>query len=58
MIQKTEKIKDTKHLVGSLPTIRYLDPEFVYIATNNARCPTAEVFVKEANMSTHIKLLD
>ena len=47
MIQKTEKIKDTKHLVGSLPTIRYLDPEFVYIATNNARCPTAEVFVKE-----------
>ena len=52
MIQKTEKIKDTKHLVGSLPTIRYLDPEFVYIATNNARCPTAEVFVKEGE---HVK---
>ena len=47
MIQKTVKIKDTKHLVGSLPTIKYLDPEFVYIATNNARCPKAEVFIKE-----------
>ena len=49
MIQKTEKIKDTKHLVGSLPTIKYLDPEFVYIATNNARCPTAEVFIHEGD---------
>ena len=47
MIQKTVKIKDTKHLVGALPTIKYLDPEFVYIATNNARCPKAEVFIKE-----------
>ena len=47
MIQKTERIKDTKHLVGSLPTIKYLDPEYVYIATNNARCPSAEVFIKE-----------
>ena len=46
MISKTERIKDTKHLVGSLPTIKYLDPKYVYIATNNARCPTAEVFVK------------
>ena len=49
MIQKTEKIKDTKHLVGALPTIKYLDPEFVYIATNNARCPKAEVFIKEGD---------
>jgi electron transport complex protein RnfC len=49
MIQKTEKIKDTKHLVGALPTIKYLDPEYVYIATNNARCPTAEVFIKEGD---------
>ena len=46
MISKTERIKDTKNLVGSLPTIKYLDPEYVYIATNNARCPTAEVFIK------------
>ena len=49
MIQKTERIKDTKHLVGSLPTIKYLDPEYVYIATNNARCPTAEVFIHEGD---------
>ena len=49
MIQKTEKIKDTKHLVGALPTIKYLDPEYVYIATNNARCPKAEVFIKEGD---------
>ena len=49
MIQKTVKIKDTKHLVGALPTIKYLDPEYVYIATNNARCPNAEVFIKEGD---------
>lgn len=49
MIQKTVKIKDTKHLVGALPTIKYLDPEYVYIATNNARCPKAEVFIKEGD---------
>ena len=49
MIQKTEKIKDTKHLVGALPTIKYLDPEYVYIATNNARCPKAEVFIHEGD---------
>ena len=51
MISKTVYIKDTKHLVGSLPTIRYLDPEYVYIATNNARCPKAEVFI---NVGDHV----
>ena len=31
---------------NSLPTIRYVDPEYVYIAVTNARCPSAEVYVK------------
>ena len=51
MISKTNHIKDTKNLVGALPTIRYLDPEYVYIATNNARCPQAEVFI---NVGDHV----
>lgn len=47
MIAKTKKIRDTKNLTGQLPAIRYTNPPFVYIATANARCPQAEVFVKE-----------
>ena len=46
MISKTTKIHDTKKLVGSLPAIRYTDPEFLYIATANARCPKFELFIQ------------
>ena len=49
MIAKTRKIHDTKNLTGDLPAIRYTNPKYVYLATNNARCPTAEVFVKEGD---------
>lgn len=52
MIAKTKEIAAAGELTSivkatnSLPTIRYVDPEFVYMAVTNARCPQAEVYVK------------
>ena len=49
MIAKTITIKDTKKLVGSLPAIRYTNPKYIFLAMANARCPQAELFVKEGD---------
>ena len=49
MIAKTTHIKDTKKLVGSLPAMRYTEPKYLYIAMANARCPKAELFIKEGD---------
>ena len=49
MIAKTRYIKDTKNLTGVLPTIRYVEPKYIYLAVANARCPSAEVFIKEGD---------
>ena len=49
MIAKTTHINDTKKLTGSLPAIRYADPKFLYLAMANARCPKAELFIKEGD---------
>ena len=49
MISKTVQIKDIKKLVGQLPAIRYLEPEYLYLAMANARCPKAELFIKEGD---------
>ena len=49
MIAKTNHIRDTKKLVGSLPAIRYTKPKYLYIAMANARCPKAELFIKEGD---------
>ena len=49
MIAKTNHIKDTKKLVGSLPAIRYTKPKYLYLAMANARCPKAELFIKEGD---------
>lgn len=46
MIAKTRQIADIRKLTHVLPLVRYVDPEYVYIAVTNARCPQAEVFVK------------
>ena len=52
MIAKTREIAGSGELTNivkatnSLPTIRYVDPEYVYMAVTNARCPQAEVYVK------------
>ena len=49
MIAKTRYIEDTKNLTGVLPSIRYVDPKYIYLAVSNARCPTAEVYIKEGD---------
>ena len=49
MIAKTRYIKDTKNLTGVLPSIRYVEPKYIYLAVANARCPSAEVFIKEGD---------
>ena len=49
MISKTVHVKDTKNLTGALPAIRYTNPEYLYIAMANARCPKAELFIKEGD---------
>lgn len=49
MISKTVKIHDTKNLVGSLPAIRYVEPQYLYIATSNARCGKADIYIKEGD---------
>ena len=49
MIVKVNHIKDTKNLTGLLPAVRYTQPKYVYIAMGNARCPNAELFIKEGD---------
>ena len=49
MISKVRHIKDTKNLVGSLPSLRYTSPKYLYIAMGNARCPNAELYIKEGD---------
>ena len=46
MIAKTTHIKDTKNLVGSLPAIRFMKPKYLYIATANARCAKADLYIE------------
>ncbi len=46
MIRKTKEIEDIRKLTKSLPTLRYVNPEYVYIALTNARCSKAEVYKK------------
>ena len=53
MIAKTTHINDTKKLTGSLPAIRYADPKYLYLAMANARCPKAELFIKEGDHNAY-----
>lgn len=46
MIAKTKGIDDIRKLTKDLPTIRYVDPDYVYLAVANARCATADVYCK------------
>ena len=52
MIAKTREIQGVVSTT-SLPTLRYLDPEYVYLATTNARCLSADIFVK---IGDHVKI--
>lgn len=49
MIAKTRKIHDKKMQTGVLQAIRFVDPKYVYLAVSNARCPTADVFIKQGD---------
>ena len=49
MIAKTKGIHDTKSFVGALSAVRYIDPKYVYIATSNARCGQADIYIKEGD---------
>ncbi|MFA6755915.1 MAG: RnfABCDGE type electron transport complex subunit C [Bacilli bacterium] len=46
MIAKTRAIKDIYNLTRALPTRNFVNPKYVYIATNNARCNKSEMYVK------------
>ncbi len=52
MIKKSRKVRDYKELTKALPTLRYLEPEAVYIHLHNARCKTYDLFVKEGDKVT------
>ena len=49
MIAKTRGIKDTKKLTGLLPSVRFTEPKYLYIATANVRCNDAEIYIKEGD---------
>ena len=49
MIKKTTHINDPLKLLEILPTVQVPVPEYLYLATSNARCPKAEIFIKEGD---------
>lgn len=53
MIAKTRNIVKKHDSKGAAPSKDYTNPEFVYLATANARCPSAEVLIKEGD---HVNL--
>lgn len=49
MIKKSRKVRDYKALTRALPSLRYVDPESVFIHLQNGRCKTYEVTVNEGD---------
>ena len=49
MISKPKYIEDTKGLLGMLPALAVGVPDDLYFATDNARCPKSDIFVKEGD---------
>lgn len=49
MIKKTTHIQDRLKVAGSLPTLRAPVPKYLYIATDNARCPKCDIYIKEGD---------
>lgn len=47
MIAKTRSIVKKHDSIGASKSINLLDPEFIFLATANARCPNYELFIKE-----------
>jgi len=52
MIKKSRNVRDYKALTKALPTLRYVDPEKVYIHLQNGRCKTYDLYVKEGDKVT------
>lgn len=53
MIEKTKEIANVRNLTVSLPTIRYVDPDYIYMGVTNARCSEGEIWVK---VGDHVKV--
>jgi electron transport complex protein RnfC len=53
MILKTRAIKDHKLQLGGIPTEKVAVPDFLFLATNNARCAAAEVTIP---VGAHVNL--
>ncbi len=49
MIKKSRQVRDYKLLDKTLPTLRYVNPEEVFIHLQNNRCKTYDIFVKEGD---------
>ncbi|MFP4078085.1 MAG: RnfABCDGE type electron transport complex subunit C [Candidatus Izemoplasmataceae bacterium] len=49
MISKAKKVSDYKQLTKELPTLRYVDPEHVYINLTTARCKEYELSVSKGD---------
>ncbi len=49
MIARSSTIQDTRGLLHSLPTLHLEVPEYIFLATDNARCAKAELYVKEGD---------
>ena len=49
MIAKTRRIVKKHDSTGPAPSQDYTNPEFVFLATANARCPKADVYIKEGD---------
>ncbi len=49
MIKKSRQVRDYKALDKTLPTLRYVNPEEVFIHLQNNRCKTYDIFVKEGD---------
>jgi len=53
MIAKTRQIANIRGLTLHLPTVKYTKPEYAYLAMTNARCLSAESFVKPGD---HVRI--
>lgn len=49
MIAKTRAISDVLNMTTSLPTIHFTNPKKIYVSVTNARCKSAEVYVKSGD---------
>lgn len=49
MISKAKRVSDYKQLTKQLPSVRYVDPEFVYLTLMNNRCTDYTLEVKEGD---------